>query len=290
MDAPPAHEDCRPFVHVAALLRDAGVNAPEVLAQDFEQGFLLLTDLGDTTYLAALNAEPDRADALYRDAMTALIRFQLASQPGVLPAYDRALLLREMELLPEWYIGKHKGMTLTTTQRNTLSQAFEVLLANNLAQPGVYVHRDYHSRNLMVVTDNPAGNPGVLDFQDAVFGPITYDLASLFKDAYIEWDEERVLDWVIRYWEAARKAGLPVSHAFDDFYRDFEWIGLQRHLKVLGIFARLHHRDGKDGYLKDLPLVMRYVRKVCGRYGVFVGLHRLLHEVEQIETQSGYTF
>ena len=290
MDAPPAHEDCRPFVHVAALLRDAGVNAPEVLAQDFEQGFLLLTDLGDTTYLAALNAEPDRADALYRDAMTALIRFQLASQPGVLPAYDRALLLREMELLPEWYIGKHKGMTLTTTQRNTLSQAFEVLLANNLAQPGVYVHRDYHSRNLMVVTDNPAGNPGVLDFQDAVFGPITYDLASLFKDAYIEWDEERVLDWVIRYWEAARKAGLPVSHAFDDFYRDFEWIGLQRHLKVHGIFARLHHRDGKDGYLKDLPLVMRYVRKVCGRYGVFVGLHRLLHEVEQIETQSGYTF
>ena len=290
MDAPPAHEDCRPFVHVAALLRDAGVNAPEVLAQDFEQGFLLLTDLGDTTYLASLNAEPGRADALYRDAMTALIRFQLASKSGVLPTYDRPLLLREMELLPEWYIGKHKGMTLTTAQRNTLSQAFEVLLANNLAQPGVYVHRDYHSRNLMVVTDNPAGNPGVLDFQDAVFGPITYDLASLFKDAYIEWEEERVLDWVIRYWEAARKAGLPVNHGFDDFYRDFEWIGLQRHLKVLGIFARLHHRDGKDGYLKDLPLVMRYVRKVCGRYGVFVGLHRLLHEVEQIETQSGYTF
>ena len=290
MDAPPAHEDCRPFVHVAALLRDAGVNAPEVLAQDFEQGFLLLTDLGDTTYLASLNAEPGRADALYRDAMTALIRFQLASKSGVLPTYDRPLLLREMELLPEWYIGKHKGMTLTTAQRNTLSQAFEVLLANNLAQPGVYVHRDYHSRNLMVVTDNPAGNPGVLDFQDAVFGPITYDLASLFKDAYIEWEEERVLDWVIRYWEAARKAGLPVNHGFDDFYRDFEWIGLQRHLKVLGIFARLHHRDGKDGYLKDLPLVMRYVRKVCGRYGVFVGLHRLLHQVEQIETQSGYTF
>jgi hypothetical protein len=299
MDAPPAHEDCRPFVRVAALLRAAGVNAPEVLAQDLEQGFLLLTDLGDTTYLAALDATPGRADALYRDAMAALIRVQLASKPGVLPAYDRALLLREMELLPEWYIGKHKGMILTTAQRNTLSGAFEVLLANNLAQPCVYVHRDYHSRNLMVVTDdtadtanpaNPANNPGVLDFQDAVYGPITYDLASLFKDAYIEWEEERVLDWVIRYWEAARKAGLPVHHAFDDFYRDFEWMGLQRHLKVLGIFARLSHRDGKDGYLKDLPLVMRYVRKVCGRYGVFVGLHRLLHEVEQIETQSGYTF
>ncbi len=290
MDAPPAHEDCRPFVRVAALLRAAGVNAPAVLAQDLEQGFLLLNDLGDTTYLAALGADASRADALYRDAVAALLRFQLASTPGVLPAYDRPLLLREMALLPEWYIGTHKGMTLTDTQRNTLRQAFDVLLANNLAQPTVYVHRDYHSRNLMVVADNPADNPGVLDFQDAVFGPITYDLASLFKDAYIEWEEEQVLDWVIRYWEAARKAGLPVNHEFADFYRDFEWMGLQRHLKVLGIFARLHHRDGKDGYLKDLPLVMRYVRKVCGRYGVFVGLHRLLHEVEQIETRAGYTF
>ena len=292
MDAPPAHEDCAPFVTVAALLRNAGVNAPQVLAQDLAQGFLLVTDLGHTTYLTALQADAGRADALYKDAVSALIRLQLASQPGVLPVYDRTLLLREMQLLPEWYIGKHKGFALNNAQRNVIAQTFETLLANNLAQPCVYVHRDYHSRNLMVCVDNPAHhrNPGVLDFQDAVYGPITYDLASLFRDAYIEWEEERVLDWVIRYWEAARKAGLPVPHAFDDFYRDFEWMGLQRHLKVLGIFARLYHRDGKDGYLKDLPLVLHYVRKVCGRYGVFVGLYRLLHEIEQIETRAGYTF
>ncbi len=290
MDAPPAHEDCAPFVRVAALLREAGVNAPVVLAQDLAQGFLLLTDLGDTTYLSALSADRGRADALYKDAVTALIRFQLASQPDVLPAYDRALLLREMQLLPEWYIGKHKDFALNDAQRNIIAHTFETLLANNLAQPRVYVHRDYHSRNLMTCMAHPAHRPGVLDFQDAVYGPITYDLASLFKDAYIEWEEDRVLDWVIRYWEAARKAGLPVAPAFDDFYRDFEWIGLQRHLKVLGIFARLYHRDGKDGYLKHLPLVLHYVRRVCGRYGVFVGLHRLLHEIEQIETRAGYTF
>ena len=300
MDAPPEHEDCAPFVNVAALLRAAGVNAPQVLAQELAQGFLLLTDLGNTTYLTALEADAGRADALYKDAVSALIRFQLASQPGVLPAYERPLLLREMQLLPDWYISKHKGFALNDAQHNIIGQSFETLLANNLAQPCVYVHRDYHSRNLMVCANNPAEkpahlaqqrhqplhNPGVLDFQDAVYGPITYDLASLFKDAYIEWEEERVLDWVIRYWEAARKAGLPVPHLFDDFYRDFEWMGLQRHLKVLGIFARLYHRDGKDGYLKDLPLVMHYVRKVCGRYGVFVGLYRLLHEIEQIETRA----
>ncbi len=320
MDAPPAHEDCRPFIHVAGLLRNAGVSAPAVLAQDLAQGFLLLTDLGGTTYLAALQAAPETADALYRDACAALIRFQSASRPGVLAPYDRALLLREMELLPEWYISKHKGWALTDAQRKVITQAFDALLANNLAQPQVTVHRDYHSRNLMVMTpvtdasiDAAAGdgsgtsrsnveasgshasdatitNPGILDFQDAVYGPITYDLASLFKDAYIEWDEERVLDWVIRYWEAARKAGLPVHGEFADFYRDFEWMGLQRHLKVLGIFARLHHRDGKDGYLKDLPLVMRYVTKVCARYGVFVHLLRLLHEIEQIEPRAAYTF
>ncbi len=322
MDAPPAHEDCRPFIQIAALLRDAGVSAPAVLAQDLVQGFLLLTDLGGTTYLAALQTAPERADALYRDACAALIRFQSASQPGVLPPYDRALLLREMELLPDWYITKHKGWTLTDAQRKVIAQAFETLLENNLAQPQVMVHRDYHSRNLMVMTPvkaasvdsarrdftgtrtDPGGtaasgagapgagltNPGILDFQDAVYGPITYDLASLFKDAYIEWEEERVLDWVIRYWEAARKAGLPVHSEFADFYRDFEWMGLQRHLKVLGIFARLYHRDGKDSYLKDLPLVMHYVTRVCARYGVFVHLLRLLHEIEQVEPRAAYTF
>ena len=296
MDAPPMQEDCRPFIRVAALFGAAGVNVPAVIAQDLSQGFLLLSDMGDTTYLAALNANATRADQLYRDALGALIRIQSASRPGALPPYDRALLLREMQLLPEWYIAKHKNFALDDTQQNTVAQAFEILLANNLAQPQVFVHRDYHSRNLMVWSHenadpaDPADNPGILDFQDAVYGPITYDLASLLKDAYIEWEEERVLDWAIRYWEAAKKSGLPVAHQFDDFYRDFEWIGLQRHLKVLGIFARLYHRDGKDGYLKDLPLVLRYTTKVCARYGVFAPLLRLLHVIENVKPQAGYTF
>ena len=201
MDAPPEHEDCKPFIHVAALFGATGVNVPKVLAQDLAQGFLLLTDLGPTTYLAELQRDPARADALYRDALGALIRIQSGTRPGQLPVYDRALLLREMQLLPEWYIARHKGVTLDDRQRATLEAAFETLLANNLAQPQVYVHRDYHSRNLMV---GAPGAPGILDFQDAVLGPITYDLVSLLKDAYIEWEEERVLDWCIRYWEAAR--------------------------------------------------------------------------------------
>ena len=287
MDAPPEHEDCKPFIHVAALFGATGVNVPKVLAQDLAQGFLLLTDLGPTTYLAELQRDPARADALYRDALGALIRIQAGTRPGQLPVYDRALLLREMQLLPEWYIARHKGVTLDDRQRATLEAAFETLLANNLAQPQVYVHRDYHSRNLMV---GAPGAPGILDFQDAVLGPITYDLVSLLKDAYIEWEEERVLDWCIRYWEAARKAGLPVQAEFGDFYRDFEWMGLQRHLKVLGIFARLNYRDGKANYLNDIPLVMHYTRRACARYAAFTPLLRLLDAVEQVDVKAGYTF
>ena len=293
MDAPPEHEDCRPFIHVAALFGATGVNVPEVLAQDLAQGFLLLTDLGPTTYLAALTRDPEgadapgRADALYRDAFGALIRIQQGSQPGQLPPYDRALLLRELQLLPDWYIARHKNVTLDEKQRAALDGVFETLLANNLAQPQVYVHRDYHSRNLMVCAP---GEPGILDFQDAVYGPITYDLVSLLKDAYIEWEEERVLDWCIRYWEAARKAGLPVHAGFDDFFRDFEWMGLQRHLKVLGIFARLNYRDGKPNYLNDIPLVLHYTRRVCQRYSAFTPLLRLLDAVDKVEVKAGYTF
>ena len=287
MDAPPEHEDCKPFVQVASLFGATGVRVPEVQAQDLEQGFLLLTDLGDTTYLAEMQRELTRADALYRDAIGALVRIQAASRPGDLPPYDRALLLREMQLLPDWYIARHKNVTLNDTQRTVLEGAFETLLANNLAQAPVYVHRDYHSRNLMV---GAPGEPGILDFQDAVYGPITYDLASLLKDAYIEWEEEQRLDWCIRYWEAARQAGLPVRAEFGDFYQDFEWMGLQRHLKVLGIFARLNYRDGKANYLDDIPLVMRYTRRACERYAVFFPLLRLLDTVENIQTKSGYTF
>jgi aminoglycoside/choline kinase family phosphotransferase len=285
MDAPPDKEDCRPFVHVAGLFAAAGVHVPNVVAQDLEQGFLLLSDLGSTTYLQALQHTPP--DGLYRQAFAALVAIQKASSPGVLPEYDRALLERELRLFPDWYIAKHLKHTLSAAQANVLDQVFEQILANNLAQPRVYVHRDYHSRNLMVSQPNP----GILDFQDAVYGPITYDAVSLLKDAYVEWDEERALDWLIRYWESARSAGLSVARDFADFYRDYEWMGAQRHIKVLGIFARLYHRDGKDGYLKDMPLVMRYLRAACGRYRELEPLHRLLDQLEPPgEQRVGYTF
>lgn len=289
MDAPPAHEDCRPFIAVARLLGDAGVHVPQVLAQDLDRGYLLLTDLGNTTYLTALNdaaLNPGVARELYLASNDALIRIQQASRPGVLPEYDRALLTRELMLFPEWYVAKHLGVTMTDEQTATLDTAFERLLANNLAQPQVYVHRDWHSRNLMV--SDP--NPGILDFQDAVYGPITYDLASIYRDAYIQWDEEMQLDWVIRYWEKARAARLPVPDDFGAFWRDFEWMGAQRHIKVLGIFARLYHRDGKDGYLKDMPRVMRYLRKTCERYDELKPLLFLLDALQDKQPQVGYTF
>ena len=285
MDAPPSHEDCRPYLHVARLFRAAGANTPEIHAENLEEGFLLLSDFGNTTYLMALDGAS--ADRLYRDANTTLIRIQLASRPGELPDYDRELLLRELRLFPDWYLARHLNITLSADQRAVLDAAFEAILANTLAQPRVYVHRDWHSRNLMV-TD--VDNPGVLDFQDAVYGPITYDLASIYKDAYIRWEEDRVLDWLVRYWEAARKAGLPVREDFGEFYRDFEWMGAQRHIKVLGIFARLCHRDGKDGYLKDMPLVMDYLRRACGRYNGLGAFLRLLDEIEGKAAQVGYTF
>ncbi|MDO9064746.1 MAG: phosphotransferase [Sulfuricella sp.] len=340
MDAPPEHEDCRPFIHVAELFRDAGVRVPHILAQDLRQGFLLLTDLGGATYLDALN-ENAAADALYTAATGALINIQLASRPSVLPDYDEALLLREMRLFPDWYVSKHLRTELTSTQAEALDRVFTLLLRNNLAQPKVFVHRDYHSRNLMATggeqgacrtygnrSENSAGRgqslpvlqvnscsidqkngeiwtgqpnlqpnhhesdrlPGILDFQDAVYGPITYDLVSLLKDAYIHWEEERVLDWTIRYWEKAKKAGLPVPRDFAEFYLDFEWMGAQRHIKVLGIFARLCHRDGKENYLKDMPLVMAYLRKVCERYRELHPLLKLLDELENRQAVVGYTF
>lgn len=285
MDAPPSHEDCRPWLHVARLFRAAGANTPEILAENLEEGFLLISDLGGTTYLAAL--DDDNADGLYRDANAALVKIQLASRPGELPPYDTELLMREMHLFSEWYLARHLQVELSNQQRQVMEDTFRRILANNLAQPQVYVHRDWHSRNLMLTE---AGNPGVIDFQDAVHGPITYDLVSIYKDAYIQWDEERVLDWTVRYWEAARKARLPVHADFGDFYRDFEWMGAQRHIKVLGIFARLCHRDGKDGYLKDMPLVMDYLRRACQRYNGLGDFLRLLDEIQGRTAAVGYTF
>ncbi len=284
MDAPPDREDCRSFVQVAHLFAEAGVHVPEIRAQDLERGFLLLSDLGSTTYLDALDER--NAGRLYGDALDALLRIQLASRPGVLPDYDKQLLERELRLFPDWYVARQLQRELGAAQRETLEQAFSTLLANNLGQARVFVHRDYHSRNLMVC--EPC--PGILDFQDAVYGPITYDLASLLRDAYVAWEEERVIDWAVRYWEKARKAGLPVAGDFADFYRDFEWMGAQRQLKVLGIFARLFYRDGKDGYLKDQPLVMRYLRRTCGRYGELAALAHLLDEFDAKEKRFGYTF
>ncbi len=284
MDAPPEHENCAPFIHVAQLFRAAGVHVPEIFAQDTQQGFLLLSDLGGATYLDQLNEQ--NADTLYRAANSALIQIQLASQPHDLPPYDEALLLREMRLFPDWYITQHLKLSLSPAQSETLEQAFQSILQNVLAQPRVYVHRDYHSRNLML--SDP--NPGVLDFQDAVYGPISYDLVSLYKDAYIAWDEARVVDWTVRYWEDAKRAHLPIASDFGDFYRDFEWMGVQRHLKVLGIFARLYHRDGKAGYLKDLPLVMDYLRRACDRYRALGPLLKLLDELHGNEARAGYTF
>ena len=276
MDAPPEHEDCRPFLHVAALFGKAGVHVPEVYAENLEQGFLLLSDLGNITYLQVLDA--DSAPRLYRDANQALINIQLASRPGILPDYDRALLERELNLFPDWYLARHLGVTLDAQQDAALRRVFAQILDSNLAQPPVFVHRDYHSRNLMLIENGQ--NPGVIDFQDAVYGPLTYDLVSLYRDAYIAWEEAQELDFVIRYWEAARAAGLPVRSDFDDFYRDYEWMGAQRQIKVLGIFARLYHRDGKDGYLKDMPRVMAYLRRTCERYPELKPLLQLLDKLE----------
>jgi aminoglycoside/choline kinase family phosphotransferase len=249
-----------------------------VLGSDIPRGFLLLSDLGTRTYLDVLAAAT--APSLYGDATEALIRWQRATRDGELPAYDETLLARELNLFPDWYVAQHLGVVLTPAQGATLKAAFRAILDNNLAQPRVFVHRDYHARNLMVAEPNP----GILDFQDAVCGPVTYDLVSLLRDAYIAWDEELQIDWAVRYWERARKAGLPVGEDFGEFFRDFEWMGVQRQLKVLGIFARLAHRDGKHGFLDDMPRVMAYLRGACERYRA---LHPLLALLDVLEGRAG---
>ena len=275
MDAPPDKEALSPFILVAELLKNAGLNVPIVLEKNLVDGFLLLTDLGSETYLSRLDT--NNAKQLYREANQALVKMQLQSRPGVLPVYDDAILQREMDLFDEWYLKKHHQITLTLKEQNELQTIYSLIKENNLSQSQVYVHRDYHSRNLMLTTTN---NPGVLDFQDALYGPITYDAVSLFRDAYIEWPEEEVIDFLIDYWEQARQVKLNVPADFSDFYRDFDWMGLQRHLKVLGIFARLYHRDGKTDYLQDIPLVLKYVRAVANRYACFKPLLRILDRID----------
>ncbi len=276
MDAPPEHEDCRPFLAVAAMLAEIGVNVPRVLAQDLTRGFLLLTDLGNRRYLDELN--DDCVERLYGDAMAALARLQAhGPRDGRLPPYDHAMLMREMALFPEWLLDRHLGLRLDAGQRDVLAESFELLARSALEQPRVMVHRDYHSRNLMIVD---ADNPGVLDFQDAVVGPITYDLVSLLRDCYIAWPRERVEAWALAY--RHRPGVRELVGAVDDatWLRWFDWMGLQRHLKASGIFARLWHRDGKPGYLPDVPRTLGYMVEVSGRYPELAGLHRLL--VEQV--------
>ena len=294
MDAPPAHENCQPFVHVAALMHGAGLNAPEVLAWDQPHGFMLLSDLGSRTMIEAVQPDnPAASRPLYEAALDALLPWQQASRPGELPPYDEALLRRELALFPDWYLEKHRGVPLQGKLRDTLDKTFDLIVARNLAAPSVYVHRDFMPRNLMLPTQQ-GGPLGVLDFQDAVYGPLTYDIASLMRDAFLSWDEEFVLDITVRYWERARKAGLmdyeDWHSDFGSFWRAVEWMGLQRHLKVAGIFARLTLRDGKPRYLADAPRFIGYIRHTAGRYRELTPLLRLIDEVEGTQAAAGWAF
>jgi aminoglycoside/choline kinase family phosphotransferase len=290
MDAPPERENCHPFVQVARLMHDAGIHAPEVLAWDEPQGFMLLSDLGGQTMMQVIDKNQAQANLpMYLQAVDTLIAWQLASRLGVLPPYDEALLRRELELFPDWYLTQHKGLTVDAAMRATLDQAFGQIIATNLAQPLVFVHRDFMPRNLMAPT-HPGGPLGVLDFQDAVYGPITYDIASLMRDAFLSWDEDFCLDVTIRYWDKARKAGLPVGDDFGEFYRGVEWMGLQRHLKVAGIFARLTLRDGKPHYLADTPRFIHYIRSTCARYRELKALLRLVDKAEGIDEPAVFGF
>jgi len=292
MDAPPDKEDCRPFVHVASMMAQAGLQVPQVLAWDQGHGFLLLTDLGHQTMMQAIDrANPQANLGLYLQAVDALVRWQKASRADVLPACDAALLQRELGLFPQWYLQQYRGITPDAKMAATLASSFALIVDENLSWPRVYVHRDFMPRNLMMPLP-AAAEPslGVLDFQDAVHGPITYDIASLMRDAFLSWDEEFVLDVTIRYWEKARAAGLPVGADFGQFYRGVEWMGLQRHLKVAGIFARLSLRDGKPQYLADTPRFIAYIRATCARYRELKPLLRLVEQVEGIEQQGGYAF
>jgi len=264
MDAPPAQEDCRPFLQVAGLLRDAGLHGPQILAQDLERGYLLLDDLGRQTYLQAINAGLGEADRerLMQAAIVALVRWQQATRPGVLPPYDASLLRRELALFPDWYVAQHLRRGLKPEQRAQLDHVNDLLVESALAQARVYVHRDYMARNLMLTEPGP----GILDFQDAVEGPVTYDLASLLRDAFLSWPADSIARWTRDYWEQALRAGVPVAPDFAEFQRQADWMGVQRHLKVIGIFARINYRDGKPHYLADVPRFIGYVREVAGRY------------------------
>jgi len=280
MDAPPPQENCKPFVDIAFLLAKSGINVPKIYAEDLDRGFLLLNDLGNKTYLDVINGE--NADDLFRDALQALLAFQQLPMVAPLPSYDVALLRRELELFPEWYVKRELGIEFDPAQQQLWQQASELLISSALAQPKVLVHRDYMPRNLMLSTPNP----GVLDFQDAVYGPVTYDVTCLFKDAFLSWPEERVRGWLEDYWQQAGALGIPVQPDVEDFLRASDLMGVQRHLKVIGIFARICHRDGKPRYLGDVPRFFAYIEAVVARRPELAPLEALLQSLRQASGAS----
>ena len=317
MDAPPDKGECKPFATVAELMAQAGLKVPEVLAWDEVNGFMLLTDLGSHTMKDVIEPNDPPPLGLYLDAVETLIQWQLASREGVLPPYNRAFVMRELELFPQWYVGEHRKFALDTSQRQVLDKSFATIADSALSWPNVYMHRDFMPRNLMVADADaaqlfagplqeklaPSGGSaahavasvgaqrlGVLDFQDAVYGPITYDIASLLRDAFLSWEEDFCLDVTIRYWSKARKAGLPVGDDFGEFYKGVEWMGLQRHLKIAGIFARLAIRDGKAGYLEDTPRFIAYIRATCARYMELKPLLRLVERIEGVEVPNVFAY
>lgn len=292
MDAPPTHEDCRPFIDIARRLSDAGLNTPRILEQNLEDGFLILNDLGNLTYYQRLQSDINDSElqSIYRDALAAMVDMQKADTTG-LPVYDKTRLLTELSLFEEWYVQQYHNTTLSEKEQTQLRVIFDLLVNHNDKQAKVFVHRDYHSPNLMLCNPNIHGkNPGVIDFQDAVLGPISYDVVSLVMDARTTWEEPQQLDWAIRYWEMARVAKLPVPKNFVDFHVDYEYMGLQRNLRILGVFARLAIRDNKKHYLDHMPRVNAYVRQVANRYIVFKPLLSILDRLDNIDTKVGYTF
>lgn len=286
MDAPPTQESIDSFVQVDGLMKDAGLRVPELLEVDKDQGLILMEDLGKQTYLDVLTEE--NAAKLMDMATTELVKWQLASKPGILPEYNDVVLRRELDLFPEWYVSRHRGFNMTDMQRKIIQKTFDKLVAQNLSQSRVFVHRDFMPRNLMAPVGDQA--PGILDFQDALYGPVSYDIASLLRDAFISWGESFVLDVTIRYWEKARRAGLPVPQDFGEFWKDVEWMGMQRHLKVLGIFARINYRDGKPKYLEDTPRFLHYVRQTANRYDELKPINWLLDHFEEVKSKGAYTF
>ncbi len=276
MDAPPQHQDCYPFAKVAGLMATAGIKVPKIIFSDMQNGFLILTDLGKNTYLDIINQ--NNAEKLFNSAIDTLIKWQCATSVNKLPAYSKNLLQKELDLFLDWYIGVHFSGTLSEDSIISLRSTNDLLIYNAIEQSQVFVHRDYMPRNIMAC---PEGGPGIIDFQDAVVGPITYDVVSLFKDAFVSWSEKDIARWTKYYWKKAKDHNLPVEDSFTNFQKQFDLMGVQRHLKVLGIFARICYRDKKPKYLKDAPRFFNYLKTTCKRHDELTKLHQVLVKIEE---------